>query len=291
MKIAVVTIATSNLNYREYSNSNARSYCNRYGYDFKLYEEKLDPTAAAITNKTIAVLENIDNYDWIFMKDADSLFYSFTKRIEDYVDDNYNYVASWSKMGEVNLGHLLIKCSPEVKHELKNIVLPLLRERIVLKGEQPVYNELWNTNKISPIKVLDKHILNAHPIGKKVWGEWLTWEEFEARVRENRDYEKYSDISADTFIVHYPGTFMKTRNEYTEHQVNVDEEKDIPERWNFSDSYLKVFAALHDEIQRKVELLERFQTKGVSQSIPYGKRVRKHQRRNFIYKNNGRKKR
>lgn len=284
-RIAVVTIATSNLNYRKYSNNNAKNYCGVHGYDFKLYEEKLDPDAAAITNKTIAVLENIDDYDWIFMKDADSLFCNFNLRIEQYLDDDYNYIASWSKMGEVNLGHLLIKCTPEVKNELTNIVLPLLRERIVLKGEQPVYNELWNTKKISPVKVLDKHILNAHPIGKKNWGEWLTWEEFEARVQENRNYEKYSDISADSFIVHYPGTFMKTRNEYTEHHVNVNEGKDMPERWNFSDSYLKSFVALHDEIQRRFEISREMRINNKQPSnLSYGKPVRRHKRRKIKYK-------
>ena len=78
MKIAVVTIATHNLNYREYSIENSIDYCRRHGYDFKLYEERIDSSVAVIANKTIAVLENMDDYDWIFMKDADSLFYNFS---------------------------------------------------------------------------------------------------------------------------------------------------------------------------------------------------------------------
>ena len=249
MKIAVVTIATRNLNYRDYSIENSKDYCHRHGYDFILYEDKIEPDSAVITNKTIAVLENIDKYDWIFMKDADSLFYNLNTRIEKYIDNDYNYIGSWSKMGEVNLGHLLIKCDPQIMYEL-NSVLSVLRDRIKLKGEQPVYNEFWNEKRISPIKILPKHILNAHPIGKKNWGEWLTWEEFEARVKENRDYEKYSDINKDSFIVHYPGTFMKTRNEYTEHMVNTREDEDIVERWNFSEEYLQEFKAMHEKIKR-----------------------------------------
>ncbi len=252
MKIAVVTICTRNLNYRDYSIDNSREYCQKYGYDFILYEDKIDPNVAIITNKTIAVLQNIDNYDWIFMKDADSLFYNFNYRIENYVDNDYNYIGSWSKMkGVVNLGHLLIKCTPQVCIELEG-VLSILRQKILTKGEQPIYNNFWDYGWISPVKKLSKHIFNAHQIGKARWDENLTWRQLEERVNENRNYERFGDIKNDTFIVHYPGTFLKTRDENIEQQV-YRSDRDVPMLWNFSESYLLEFISMYNKIKKMSE--------------------------------------
>lgn len=281
MKIAVVTIATRNLNFRDYTIDNSRDYCRRHGYDFILYEERIDPTVAIITNKTIGVLENIDNYDWILMKDADSLFYNFTYKIEDYIDDEYNYIGSKSKIeGHVNLGHLLIKCTPETKTELLTI-LPVIKERVVIKGEQPIYNEFWNEEKISPVKKLEKQIFNAAPFGKENWNEWLSWEELEERVNQNINYERYSDIINDTFIVHYPGNFLKTRDELLDQQIyrNESSSKYV---WNFSDSYLLEFISMYNRIKEKFP--NKINRKTVFNKIPYGTRVKKSERKKIKYK-------
>jgi len=252
MRIAVVTICTVDLNFRNYTVANSRDYCERHGYDFMLYEDKIDPTSATITNKTIAVLQNIDHYDWIFMKDADSLFYNFQFKLEKYIDDDYNYIGSMSKLkGVVNLGHLLIKCTPEVKAELES-VLVVLRQRVKDKGEQPVYNEFWDTGKISPVKRLPKHVLNSHSIGKEDWDwerEWgLPMEDLEELDRKGIEYHKtFNDIKRDTLIVHYPGVFLKTGNYVIERHVA---EGRIPEYFSFSESYLPEFISMCDEIKR-----------------------------------------
>ena len=286
MKIAVITICTRNLNFGEYSIDNSREYCERHGYDFILYEDRIDSNAAVITNKTITVLQNIDNYDWIFMKDADSLFYNFRFKLENYIDDNYNYIGSLSYWQlpdippVVNLGQLLIKCTPEVKTELSS-VLKVLRERVVSKGEQPIYNEFWNESKISPVKKLPMHVFNARAIGKedsdRGWGRSM--EELEELDRQG--INMLGDIRNDTIIVHYPGVFLKTGSYVTERHVANGK---LPQPFNFSKEYLPEFIKMYNKIKNRNSLTIIKGTKKVSKENCCGKRVRKAERKKINYK-------
>ena len=68
-------------------------------------------------------------------------------------------------------------------------------------------------------------------------------------MKENRNYEQFGDIRNDTFIVHYPGTFLKTRDEHIEQQV-YRSDRDVPLLWNFTDSYLLEFIAMYYNIKK-----------------------------------------
>jgi hypothetical protein len=278
MRIAVVTIATSNLNFREYAIDNSRDYCGRHGYDFILYDEKIDANASAISNKTIAVLQNIDEYDWILMKDADSLFYNFNYKIEGYVDDNYNYIGSWSCIPDtINLGHLLIKCTPQVKEELTRISQEI-SEKVEVKGEQPIYNEYWKEGKISPIKDLPKHVFNAQVFDKINREEWtLTIEDLQKLDNENLNFEACGDVRNDTFIIHYPGAFLKSRSYLHERLVHTTGEADI---FNFSDSYLPEFIKMSEIIKNRYNINGKNPIKMTSVLKP---RVQRHQRKKIKY--------
>lgn len=250
MNIAVITICTKDLNYRNYTIDNSKQYCDRHGYDFILYEDKIDEDAAVISNKTLTAIRNIGSYDWILMKDADSLFYNFDYRIEEYIDNDYNYIASWSKVKSmVNLGHLLIKCSTQVEIELKRIY-NIIKEEVLVKGEQPIYNRFWNEGKLSPVKVLDKHIFNAHPFGKpnrEVLKAWkLTMDELIDLDKKNMNLEQFGDIKQDTFIVHYPGSFLKSRSFVTERK----EQRQGKEVFSFAEDFLHEFSAMHERIKK-----------------------------------------
>ena len=279
-RIAVVTICTRDLNFRDYTIENSRDYCKRHGYDFLLYEDRIDPESAAISNKTICVLQNIDKYDWIFMKDADSLFYNFNFRLEDYIDENYNYIASMSSIPDtVNLGHLLIQCTPQSKKELE-MVSGVIREKVVLKGEQPIFNDFWNEGKISSIKRLPKHVLNAQVFDKENHEEWtLTLEDLQKLDDRDINFEAHADVKSDTFIIHYPGAFLKSRSYLHERLVHTTGEADM---FNFSEEYLPEFIATYNRIRQKFLVPDKIKT--VSR-IPYGVRVKKNQRKKIKYKN------
>lgn len=249
MKFAVITLCTANLNYGKYSTENAMEYCNRHGYDFILYEDKIDRDAAAISNKTLTVLRNINSYDWILMKDADSLFYNFNFKLEDYIDDDYCYIGSMSQIPYmVNLGHLLIKCTPKVKEELE-VIYQVIKENVTEKGEQPIYNQWWNEGRLSPVKKMDKHIFNAQSFDKIYWeGQHnLSVEELQKLDDDNMNLEARADIKKDTFIVHYPGAFLKSRSYVIEHQTYNHES----DPFNFSDAHLPRFIWMFEEIKRR----------------------------------------
>ena len=247
MKIAVITTATLDLNFRDYIIDNSLEYCGKHGYTFMVYENKIDEGASVIANKTMTALRNIDNYDWIFMKDADSLFYRFDIKIENFIDGNYNYIASHSCIpNTINLGHMLIRCTPQVKKELE-LIYEEIRQNVIVKGEQPIYNDYWNTGKISPVKKLPKSILNAQPFDKIKCGEWhMTIEELQELDAENRNFEALSDITGNTFIVHYPGAFLKSRSYLHERMVHSTNTN-----WfNFSEDYLPKFIEMYNNIKK-----------------------------------------
>jgi len=251
MRIGVVMICTRDLNYREYAIDNSRTYCEKHGYDFVLYENKINPNASAIANKTIGVLENIDKYDWIFMKDSDSLFYNFDIRIENYIDVNYNYIASMSKIIDtVNLGHLLIKCTADVKREL-NMVSNTITEKVSVKGEQRIFREHWKTGKISPVKKMPKHIFNAQTMGIEDWRARRDFSDEKLMELDRKGveyYKNYADIKPDTFIVHYAGVFLKTGTLIGERQDLYGE---FPDPFNFSDLILSDFIKLSESIKKR----------------------------------------
>jgi len=238
MKIAVITICTSNLEYGKYTIENSELYCKKHGYDFIVYKDLIDPTTCPINNKTISVLHNLDNYDWILMKDADSLFFNFNFKIEDYIDENYNYIGSKSEtINIINLGHLLIKCNETTKEELKFIISEL-KEKVKIKGEQKVYNDLWNSKKISSVKVLKKSIFNANPLGNK-------WQYRDKKfssdiILELKDYSFFNDIYDYTFIIHWPGNLLKTFNSRIHYDKILFNFSNIQlEQFKFYNNYIK----------------------------------------------------
>lgn len=264
MKIAVITTATPDLNFREYSIANSKEYCDKHGYDFILFEDKIDGEASVIANKTLTALQNINNYDWLFMKDADSLFYRFDFKIENYVDEKYDYIASWSCIPDViNLGHMLIKCSPKVESELR-IIYEEIKEKVTIKGEQPIYNEYWGTGKISPVKKLPKPILNAQLFDKIRCDEWeMSIDELKELDKRDMNFEAHGDITTDTFIVHYPGAFLKSRSYAHERMVHTTNSN-----WfNFTEEYLPKFIEMYENIKTKNE--NKINGKRLTTKMPY----------------------
>ncbi len=161
MKIGVLTLDIGNLNFSKYSIDNTIKYCNKWGYEFLHYQHLLNESMAIVSNKIIAVYKNLRSFDYLFLKDLDSLFYDFNKPLESLIDENYNYIASAARYGagRVNTGHILFKNCNVVEKELRTFIQRL--NIVKIKGDQSVFNQLAAEGKITKIKVLDKNILNA----------------------------------------------------------------------------------------------------------------------------------
>ena len=69
----------------------------------------------------IDILENNPDVKWIWWLDTDALITNFTKKIEDYVDDQYHIIISTDVNG-INCGSFFVKNSPEALEWLKMIL-------------------------------------------------------------------------------------------------------------------------------------------------------------------------
>ena len=239
MNIAVITLSINNLNYSPYSINNSKRYCKKWNYDFILYEDLLDDNFSVVSNKSLAIKENLKNYDCVLIKDLDSLFVDFSKPLINLIDTKFNYVASkgrYSLDNSINAGHIFFMNNKNVQVELNNLIDRV--RKIKVKGEQAIINSLIWENKLTKFKKIQKHILNAHiiptevlddkckkiKVNKKYGNNTITSETF-PRIVDN-------DMNKETYIVHFFGDLG------TEKQLD----------FNFLDKKLEYFKELYKKV-------------------------------------------
>lgn len=112
-KIAFVTLVIG----QEYQKSVAlgtltkESYCKKHGYDYFCGTEILDPTRPISWSKILYLLDIMEKnpqYEWLFWSDADSLIMDSGRRLEDFIDENFNFILS-EELDRFNAGHFFIK--------------------------------------------------------------------------------------------------------------------------------------------------------------------------------------
>lgn len=87
-----------------------RLYCERHGYDFICGQENLDPSRPLPWSK-IKILQKVmenPNYKWIFWTDADSLIMNQAIKLEDLIDEKYNFIVT-KDPNAMNTGQFFIK--------------------------------------------------------------------------------------------------------------------------------------------------------------------------------------
>ena len=83
-KIAVVSLYTREIaDYAVCSEKSIREYCERQGYTFYVYREKLDANGSANWSKARAILNHIDKHEDIVWMDSDTIIFNPEKRFED----------------------------------------------------------------------------------------------------------------------------------------------------------------------------------------------------------------
>lgn len=102
--------------------NNKIPYCEKHGYELAV---KTDGWSDVVyfdkIQYLIDILENNPDVKWIWWLDCDALITNFTKRIEDYVDDNYHIIISTDVNG-INCGSFFVKNSPDGIAWLKMIL-------------------------------------------------------------------------------------------------------------------------------------------------------------------------
>lgn len=89
-------------------------YCKIHGYDFKVKNQNVLPGRLIGWSRFEFFLENIDNYDYMFYVETDSMLMNQTIRLENLIDDNYEMIVSKTSRKDtidLNTGSTLIKSS------------------------------------------------------------------------------------------------------------------------------------------------------------------------------------
>ena len=86
-RIAVVSLYTPEIkSYALESEHNIREYCELQGYTFYVYREHLDKTSHPNWSKSRALLNHIDDHDYVIWMDSDTLIFDQNKNFEYIID-------------------------------------------------------------------------------------------------------------------------------------------------------------------------------------------------------------
>jgi hypothetical protein len=105
-----------------------KKYCEKHGYDFQCINTMIDSNMSVYWQKPLAIKKFIEDYDWVFYIDSDSMFMNHNIKIESIIDENYNLIMpatiycpdfnnpEYSKFIDPNrlvtASHILIKNTP-----------------------------------------------------------------------------------------------------------------------------------------------------------------------------------
>ena len=178
MKIAVVTLGTDNIeSYTKFSFDLNERYCKKHGYDFIRYSEVLDENRPVSWSKLLALKNHLNDYDWLFWIDADAIFHNPLIRIEERIDEQYNFICGKS-FGEgwtpystnpdiinMNAGVFLLKGkSPWSIRFINNLYGRTERIDHMWWENQALMDLMFEKNEYfsDKIKVIDQFLLNGY---------------------------------------------------------------------------------------------------------------------------------
>lgn len=92
----------------DYAIPNKQEYCKRHGYDFIAFNEWNDKDRSVHWAKIKYAANLLKNYHWIFYSDIDSIIMNHNKKLEDFLDHNYDFIASYDRYG-INSGQWFIR--------------------------------------------------------------------------------------------------------------------------------------------------------------------------------------
>ena len=129
MKIAVAQFYTENVKYGPYAEKINSAYCESKNYTYFIEKDNSKIYNAIGDDRTphwykpIMLLEVFEKTqaDWVLFLDIDAIVCDFDRDIEEFIDDNYNIIASddVGHHSDFNTGVLLLKNNQKVKDFLK----------------------------------------------------------------------------------------------------------------------------------------------------------------------------
>ncbi len=110
------------------SKDNVQSYCKKNGYDF-IFSADMDTSRPLQWSKIKGLQEHLHKYKWLFWIDADCVIMDDTKRLEDLIQDDYDFITvSENTVPDTetedgthpHTGHFLIRNTPLMHLLLKD---------------------------------------------------------------------------------------------------------------------------------------------------------------------------
>lgn len=110
-KICVVTVLIGDLGYKKIAKKNHQEYCDKHGYTYVCLEEKINDFHPMWMKPDLVLSQLKNGYDYVFWMDGDSFFANMNIKLEKFMCDNSDLIATGDLNDVVNAGHLLFKNS------------------------------------------------------------------------------------------------------------------------------------------------------------------------------------
>jgi hypothetical protein len=165
-RIAVVSMAIgeSYIDLVSEAIQNKRDYCARQGYDFIYLEHSMDKSRPVPWTK-ILLVENVllsNKYDWVFWSDADAIFTNFNIRLENFLDNNYDFIVS-KDFNNINTGNFFMKRSRNSFRLLRSIYS---QKQYInhpwWENEATIFLYATNPKIQSITKIIDQRLINSY---------------------------------------------------------------------------------------------------------------------------------
>jgi hypothetical protein len=181
----------------EMTSTSKQKFAKKNGYDFMFLRSFGKDRNNIFSEKHIGQLrflrtiEMLKDYDAVFWIDADSLITNLDYKLEDFMDENHCFVASWDWMHKFSFstGNFIVQKTPEID-KLYSIFYEVGRN---LNSEQEALNAIWRANILKGMKALEHKFLGSTPTKQQYGVGW-----------ETRP-EPIGPWSEDSFLVHLTG--------------------------------------------------------------------------------------
>jgi len=123
-KIAIVSLYTKEIaDYATHSENSIKEYCEKQGYTFYIYREKLEKKSNPNWSKAQALLNHIDDHEYIIWMDSDTLIFNPNKKLEEIISKSpKKFILATKDIGGnsmLNSGVLFFKSHTYTKNLIK----------------------------------------------------------------------------------------------------------------------------------------------------------------------------
>ncbi len=195
-KIAILTSYDANLDdLAGISLRNKKEYAAKHGYDLIVYDTSYFETSPQ-WNKIYFVLLHLEDYEWVYWIDIDTIIMDADRPLEFFLDSNSNFVFCNDSFGFLNTGAFFVRNSSDVFECLAKS-LEYVKAAQKFPHEQGVLADLIQNRSEwkAKTKILPQKEFNAY------W--WLSNPEvLKTYPNFNRDFHIYQP---GDFLVHFPG--------------------------------------------------------------------------------------